>query len=45
MLFYKVLKDVTEKHKELLNIQDKKQLEDANQKAQEYYYKVKNNIL
>lgn len=45
MMFYKILKDVTEKHREILNVEDKKVMEERRREATEVYSKMKNTIL
>lgn len=45
MTFFKVLKDVIEKHRDILNIDDKKVLDEKKKEAVEVYSKMKNNIL
>jgi hypothetical protein len=45
MMFFKVLKDVTEKHRELLNIEDKKVMEERRKEAADVYSKMKNTVL
>ena len=45
MTFFKVLKDVIEKHRDILNIDDKKVLEEKKKEAVEVYSKMKNYIL
>ena len=45
IMFFKVLKDVTEKHKEVLNIEDKKVLEEKKREAVSVYDKMRNTVL
>jgi tetratricopeptide (TPR) repeat protein len=45
MMFFKVLKDVTEKYKEVLNIEDKKTLEERRREAISVYDKMRHKIL
>lgn len=45
MMFFKVLKDVTERYREVLNIEDKKVLEERKREAVSVYDKMKTQIL
>jgi hypothetical protein len=45
MMFFKVLKDVTEKYKEVLNIEDKKTLEERRREAISVYDKMRHKVL
>lgn len=45
MLFFKVLKEVSEKHKEMLDIEDKKLMEERKREAIVVLEKMKDNIL
>jgi hypothetical protein len=45
MMLFKVLKDITEKHREVMNIEDKKVAEDKRKEAIGVYDKMRNTIL